>query len=462
MPRTDTSTLVTTIAIAGTFAVTTATAADRSLTATPTSSASLSAPDRGTIGPGPFFGGPVTVFFQSPTKDTSNYANIGATGNTRPFVWASTFPGQGRQSSLLVMYDAASAGLPTGPDAERVWFESITFTACTWPGTGPQANYDETPDPWQTQLWPGGDITVFNSFGGITPIDSVTVGADPRFAPQGPDEDGNAPLELFGVRFNNGLSAETWIESSSGTPGWSGGVPNAEPVDFPGGLERSVQESFGESAVEFVLGDYLAPDGQTYDTFFPTGDFIENPLDGFDPQPLAIGKSLFVPDGTPGQNLFGAGQSPLNQGEIIPFGHRFEFEVNVRSAAVAEYFRGQLAEGWISLMMSQAAFGDLAQAEYSYWITKEGSASFDTLPQIDLDPSTLEVVYAVPAVGDVNNSGDITVEDLIWVIRGTMDPSAHQRAFPNQSSLATLDLTGDGRIDDSDILEAVAQLRAAP
>ena len=413
----------------------------------------------------PLVGEPVTVFFQSPTKDTSNYPNIGATGNTRPFVWASTFPGEGRQSSLIVMYDGAAAGLPTGAAAERIWFESITFTACTWPGTGPQAVYDTTADDWQTQLWGGGDINVFNEFGGLTVVDTVFIPAEPRYVPQTPDESDNAPLELFGVRFNNGLSAATWVEDSSGTPAWSGGVPNAEPIDFgdlvafPEG--RSVQNSFGETAIEFVIGPYTAPDGVTYDTFYPTGNFIDNPLDGFNPAPFAIGQSFDVPDGTPGQNLFGAGQTALTQGDLIPVGHRFRFDVNVRSGPVAAYFRDQLAgDGWISLMMSQAAFGDLAAAEYSYWITKEGSASFAGLPQIDLDPSTLEITYVLPVLGDVDGNGRTTTEDLIWVIRGVNDLELHQSVFPQQNSLATLDVNEDNQVNFLDIIEAVALVRA--
>jgi len=413
------------------------------------------------FGPGRSFGDPVTVLVREPTKDTSNYSNIGATGNTRPFVWANVFPGEGRQSSLIVMYDTAAAGLPTGADAARLWFDRITFTACTWPGTGPQADYDETPDAWQSPLWPGGDINVFDSFGGLTVVDTVFVPADPRYQPQGPGEDGNAPLELFGVRFNNGWSAENWIESSSGTPAWSNGVPNAEPIDFDASTaERSVQNSFGESAVEFVLGPYTAPDGITYDTYYPTGDFLADPDDGFDPNPFAIGKSFDVPDGTPGQSIFGAGQSKLSQGETIPFGHRFRFEVDTADPRIVRYFRAQLAEGWLSLAMSQAAFGDLATARYSYWITKDGAAGPPS--SLDLDPSTIEITYRLPRAGDLDASGTVDTTDLIWAVRGLTDPASHQRAFPGQDSAATLDVNSDGLLDFVDLAEIITRIRRRP
>ncbi|MEM1184391.1 MAG: dockerin type I domain-containing protein [Planctomycetota bacterium] len=429
----------------------------RSVTATSTQSAVTGVPQSSVVGAGPTYGEPTTVFFEAPTKDTSTYSNIGATGNSRDFVWASTFPGEGRQSSLVAMFDTATAGLPTGVDARRVWFESITFTAATWlSSTAPQAKYDPSPDAWETQLWAGGDITVFNEFGGITPVDSVFVPAEPRYQTQGAAEDDNAPLELFGVRFNNGLSAATWNESSSGTTAWSNGIPNAEPVDFPGGVERSVQSSFGESGVEFAFGLYDAPDGQTYDTFFPTGNFVANPVDGFDPEPLAYGLSYDVAAGTPGETV--AGQTALGQNDLIPFGHRFRFEVDTRRGPVIEYFRDQLEIGWVSLIMSQAAFGDLAVAEYSYWITKDGKALLDTL-DIDFDASTLEITYVVPLPGDVDGSGAVEVSDLVWVIRGVGEPGVHQTAFPQQDSAATLDVNADGYVDAFDVFAVVGMLR---
>ncbi len=400
---------------------------------------------------------PVTVLMRVPTKDSQLYANIGSTGNTRPFAWCNTFPGEGRQSTLLTMFNTASAGLPTGADAERAWILSVTYTACTWPGTGPQAGYDETADPWETQLWGGGDINVFNSFGGATVIGSVFIPAEPRFVPQGPTETNNAPAELFGARFNNGLSAPTWNESSSGTPAFSGGVYNAVPIDFDDqGNARDVFNSFGETAVEFVLGDFVGDDGNTYDTFFPTGNFLPSPADGFDPSPFALGKSFFVPDGTPGQSLFGEGQDPLNQGDLIPFGHRLKFEVDLTRPANAAYFRAGLAEGWVNLILSQAAFGDLATKEYSYWITKEGSAS---LPgALDLDPSTLEITYLLPPAGDVTGDGVVDLHDLIWVARELQSPGAHQGAFPGQNSRVTLDQNGDGWLSFADLVAVAGRV----
>jgi hypothetical protein len=121
-----------------------------------------------------------TVRFDAPTKDSSTYSNIGASGNTRPYVWMSTFPGEGRQSSIVTMWETASRDVPTGAEAGRVLINRMVFTACTYPA-GPRASYDPSPDAWQNSLWSGGDIVVYDFFGGTTPVGTVTVPAEPRY-----------------------------------------------------------------------------------------------------------------------------------------------------------------------------------------------------------------------------------------------------------------------------------------
>ncbi|MBZ0173238.1 MAG: hypothetical protein K8E66_12715, partial [Phycisphaerales bacterium] len=121
-----------------------------------------------------------TVVFDRPTKDTSTYSNIGASGNTRPYAWMSTFPGEGRQSNLVTMFDTASAGVPTGIEAARVKITRMVFTACTYPA-GPRATYDASPDAWQNSLWSGGDIIIYDSWGGTTPVGTEFVPAEPRY-----------------------------------------------------------------------------------------------------------------------------------------------------------------------------------------------------------------------------------------------------------------------------------------
>lgn len=395
-----------------------------------------------------------SVSFTAPTKDTSTYSNIGASGNTRPFAWMSTFPAQGRQSNLVTMFDTEAQGVPTGADAQRVLVLRMRFTACTYP-SGPRALYDASPDAWQNTLWAGGDIIIYNFFGGNLPVGTEFVPAEPRYIDPGADERDNAPVELFGVRFNNEWSAETWIESGLGTPAFQNDQYNAEPIDFDAqGTDRSVLFSMGETAVEFEIGPYVGDDGQTYETFYPTGEFLPNPVDGFDPNPLAIGRSFAIPDGTPGHSINGFGQQPIVRGDEIPPGHRLGFDVGVNQPGVQQYLRDGFAEGWVSLMASQLAVADIGlNGAYSYWLTKEGSA---TLPPVfDLDPSTLEFDYLYFPPGDFDGNGVIAPGDDTAAIWALTDPDGFNRAHPLGNALALTDMDGDGDTDLDDIASIV-------
>jgi hypothetical protein len=409
----------------------------------------------------------VTVDFDQPTKDTSTYSNIGASGNTRPFVWMSTFPSQGRQSNLITMWDTGSAGVPTGADARRLRVLRMEVTLCTFP-SGPRAKYDGTRDPWQNTLWAGGDIIVYDFFGGTTPVGTETVPAEPRYISQGQTEDGNAPVELFGVKYNNGWSAASWVESGVGTPAYQNGVYNAEPIDFDdSGDERSVLFSMGETAVEFVLGDYHADDGETYDTYFPTGNFLPDPVDGFDPNVFARGETYAIPDGTAGHSIGGQGQTPISLNDELPPGHRLRFDVRVNDDAVQGYLRDQIASGWISLAASHLAVADIGlNGAYSYWMTKEGSATLP--PFFDLNPSTLSLDYIYFPPGDFNGNGIIDHADGPAAVWALTDPAGFDRANPLLDARALTDMDGDGDTDLADIRAIVGlitqteSMRASP
>lgn len=395
-----------------------------------------------------------SVSFAAPTKDTSTYSNIGASGNTRPYVWMSTFPTQGRQSNLVTMFDTGAQGVPAGPDAQRVLVLGMRFTACTFP-SGPRAQYDPSPDAWQNTLWAGGEIIVYNFFGGNTPVGSEFIPAEPRYIDPGPEEAGNAPVELFGVRYNNGWTAASWIESALGTPAFQNDLYNAEPIDFDAsGMERPVLFSMGESGVEFVEDLYIGDDGQTYDTFYPTGEFLPDPVDGFDPNPFAIGTSFEIPNGTPGHSINGFGQQPLNLGDDLLPGHRLEFRVRVNNPGVQQYLRDQFSEGWLSLMVSHLAIADIGlNGAYSYWLTKEGSA---TLPPVfDLDPSTLEFDYLYFPPGDFDGNGLIAPGDDDAALWALTDPEGFNRAHPLMDARVLTDMDGDGDTDLSDIAAIV-------
>lgn len=397
-----------------------------------------------------------TVRFDQPTKDTSTYSNIGASGNTRPFVWMSTFPAEGRQSNLVTMFNTAAAGVPTDVDARRLRVTRMVFTLCTYP-SGPRALYDPSPDPWQNTLWAGGEIAVYNSFiNGSFQVGSVFVPAEPRYISQGPDEDNNKPVELFGAMFNNGWTAATWVESGVGTPAFQNGVYNVEPIDFDeDGNERSVLFSMGETAVEFEFGLFEGDDGLFYDTYYPTGGFLPDPVDGFDPTPFGIGRSFHIPDGTPGHSIGGQGQQPISLNDQIPPGHRLRVDVDVADPHIQRYLRDGLEEGWLTFVASQLAFADLGfNGAYSYWLTKEGSAS---LPgSFDLDPSTLEFDYMYYPPGDFNGDGLVDGADLAPAIKALTDPAGFERAYPLLDAAVLTDMNGDGVTDLRDVALIVA------
>lgn len=408
------------------------------------------------------FGGQrVVIDMRSPTKDTSTYANLGTGGNTREFVWMNYYPSEGRQSSLLVMFDTASAGAATGVDARRVRIDKATLTAVTFP-SGPRATYDPSPDPWQSTLWPGGELEVFEQLGGTNVIGTVFVPADPRYIELDPIEQNNTPVELFAARFNNGLSAQTWVEASGGTPAFNGSTYNAVPIDFDEtGAEREVFFSFGETAIEFVTGPFVGDDGNTYNTFYPTGNLLPDPAPGFDPNPLALGVSYDVPDGTPGQSIFGVGQSAIELGDELPPAHRLRFDVRVKDPAVQAYLRGSLEDGWASFVFSQLAFGIVGGVrEYSYWLTKEGAASLPSA--IDLDPVTLRLEYLQLEPGDLNGNGLLDRDDLAWQIRALANPEDVQARFPLLDTAALADMNDDGAVDVYDILDLAASIPSTP
>ncbi|MBZ0173143.1 MAG: hypothetical protein K8E66_12230, partial [Phycisphaerales bacterium] len=246
-------------------------------------------------------------------------------------------------------------------------------------------------------------------------------------------------------------------ESGVGTPAYQNDMYNAEPIDFDDdGAERSVLFSTGESAVEFVFGLYQGDDGETYDTYFPTGNFLPGALDGFDPNVFGVGRSYAIPDGTPGHSINGQGQSPITTGAEIPPGHRLRFVVRVDDPAIQAYLRIGLVEGWISLMASQLAYADIGlNGTYSYWLTKEGSA---TLPGLfDLDACTLGFDYITIPPGDFNGDGLIDRDDYDPALMALTDPAGFKRGFPLLDAAALTDMDRDGDTDLADIA-AIARL----
>lgn len=393
------------------------------------------------------------VFFSEPTKDTFTYPNIGSSGNTRLNGWSTYYPGIGRHSSIACMYDTESMGVPSG-ESGYVKVLSMEFTAVTY-ASGPTAHYDGSRDAPENSLWAGGEVNVFDSPGGFAVIGAVHVPADPTYIQPLANEADNAPVELFGVRFNNGLSAALWDESASGTPAYQNGRHNMIPIDFDSdGTQRDVTDNIASLPFVYTEGPFISqpgfdvPAGDEYITEYPTGEFFLRPHPTFVANPFAIGKSFSIPDGTPGHSIFGEGQSVLALNDPIPPAYRLRFRVNVSNPYTQAYLRDSIHDGWITFMFSHLAFGDHAGGAFTYWMTKEGAHKLP--PAIDVDPSTLSFEYIPIPFGDMDHSGSIKLDDLFLLV--DVIGSQHTSRW-SKTDRDLADVNRDGVIDIFDIIE---------
>ena len=399
-----------------------------------------------------------SVFFSEPTKDTFTYPNIGSSGNTRLNGWSTYYPGIGRHSAMACLFDTKSMGVPAG-ESGYVKVISMRFTAVTY-ASGPTANYDGSRDAPENSLWSGGEINVFNSPGGFAVIGVIDVDADPTYIQPTPEEQNNVPVELFGIRYNNELSAEAWDESASGTPAYQNGRHNMIPIDFDSvGNERDVTDNVASLPFVYAEGTFVSqsgydvPAGEEYFTEYPTGEFFPRPHATFVAHPFAIGQSFFIPDGTAGHSIFGEGQDDLSLNDPMPPAYRLEFNVNVSNPHIQAYLRSSIHEGWISLMYSHLAFGDHAGGAFTYWMTKEGSAKLP--PAIDVNPSTLEFQYITVPFGDMDMNGVRTPTDLYTLIELIGNPLAEHWSKTNHD---IADINRDGAVDFFDIIDFVSTL----
>jgi hypothetical protein len=124
---------------------------------------------------------------------------------------------------------------------------------------------------------------------------------------------------------------------------------------------------------------------------------------------------------------------------------------------VQGYLRGQFEGGWLSLMASQLAYADIGlNGTYSYWLTKEGSA---TLPPVfDLDASTLDFTYLYVPPGDFDGDGLIAPGDDNAALVALTDPIAFNRAYPLLDARTLTDMDGDGDTDLADLAAIVSMI----
>ena len=317
----------------------------------------------------------------------------------------------------LALVPAASAGTVTFPVGTPVEYDPFTLT-------------------FSVQRGP----FVFSRFGGL----SIHENAD------GNIHAGGLLLSWLSVDGPDQLA----MQAPGGEPFRLASVTVAE-LSFAAGMRLVVTGV--DAAGAFTVELPFDLDGQTYDTYYPTGNFLPDAADGFDAHPFAYGKSYVIPDGTPGHSVGGVGQGMIDLGDELPPAYRLRMDVRVDDPPIQAYLRSGLAEGWISLMASQLAIADIGlNGSYSYWLTKEGSA---TLPPVfDLNPSTLEFDYIEMPPGDFNGDGLIGPEDLGPAIEALTDPAGFERDHPLLDASALTDMDGDGDTDLADVAAVVRLL----
>jgi hypothetical protein len=216
--------------------------------------------------------------------------------------------------------------------------------------------YDPTPDPWQTFLSP----------------------SDPNWQA---DADDGQPVELFACGFRNGWTALTFAENS---PFGTGSV-----------MLPSVRNAF---AIGADAGGALV-------------DVSNNPRQGFQPMPLAVGQI-----------------ASLQPGDLIPLGAQMSFDVDVTHPAIRMYLASSLDAGRLLLVVSSLTFVVQQGGNFPAFFAKENplvSVGLARAARLDL-----HVRIGVPCVpADLNcdgavNGADLTVLLSNWGGAGDSDVNA--------------------------------------
>jgi hypothetical protein len=210
--------------------------------------------------------------------------------------WVYPFAGNGRETSVPIFAALRQPGFDDRDSNMLLAFDTSAFAPPGLPAERYAIN----------QLTLAVYIQGDNRFVYDGTFDSVNTSfatTDPLYVP---DSDEGKPIELFAVGYRNGFSDATFVENSPFTQGPvpAEGVANVFPADFDGnGL--------------------------------PTIDIARQVRQRFEAVPLAVGTTDEVAVGAP-----------------VPGGTRFEFTVNITSAAVREYVQRGLSSGQLRFMVS--------------------------------------------------------------------------------------------------------------
>lgn len=211
------------------------------------------------------------------------------------------------------------------------------------------------------------------------------------------DVDPGHPIELFGAKLNNGLTLQTWNEST--TPVFQSGVYNAEPFDFdPAGAVRVV---------------------------------LSNVDQGFDVKPFAVATATSTYNG-PGGTRRIADEAVLT------------FQLDVADPFIQQHLRQAVSAGRVGFVVSS-----LHQAGFM------GGPGADIWPRLatketfGLPDPTLTLVVAPLAPADLTGDGLVNSQDLAALLGSWGE-------CPGAPGCAG-DINADGLVNSADLAQMLGQ-----
>jgi len=309
--------------------------------------------------------GPVTAAYDAPDRDRWNYPF-----NLTPGVRAnaSTFGAVGidgfddRDAQVLVGYDLA-ADFPAVPEGYRVVSATVELVVLT----GDAFIYDPTQDP-------------IASFFDPTDADFI------------PDDDDGRPIELFATGYRNGLTIESWEETTPFTTD-----PTFPPPEDSRSAYAAIYQDDGTAT-----------------------DLSNQVRDRFDATPLAVGVT-----------------DAVAPGELVPAETVFRFELNPCAPGAGAFFDASFDAGRLHLTATghHSAVMGTTDPTFPVFIMRENPLA----SALDLAPK-LTITAIARGDADLNADGVLDIFDFL----------AFQNAFDAGEALADFD--GNCSLDIFDFL----------
>jgi hypothetical protein len=269
-----------------------------------------------------------------------------------------------RDGQALVAFDLSEAFAP-GEEPAAYTVLSATLTMRT--NTADTFLYDPTTDSYTSWLLP----------------------SDPNFVA---DADPGRPVEVFGARFRNGLSAASFTEST--------------PYSFVGPFGQGIRNAY-----PFAFG---APS---------VGEDVSNNVSAaFDPQPFAV-----------------AAIDGLQPGDVVPIDTDLVFELDVSDPAIAGYVKDAIGGRLFLIVASLFETEQQGSGTFPSFYTKENPFVTLGIQQA----GRLSIVIQSGPAADLNGDGVVDGADL-GALLAAWGPCPKGDPCP-------ADLDGDGSVDGADL-----------